>query len=58
MELTRTATGTRVVCDDPDLLYEEHPDCYKPIEAVVDVLEQRGAARRVAALRPLVTVKR
>jgi release factor H-coupled RctB family protein len=57
-ELTRTATGTRVVCDDPDLLYEEHPDCYKSIEAVVDVLEARGAARRVAALRPLVTVKR
>jgi release factor H-coupled RctB family protein len=57
-ELTRTSTGTRVVCDDQDLLYEEHPDCYKPIEAVVDVLEARGAARRVAALRPLVTVKR
>ncbi|MCA9492865.1 MAG: RtcB family protein, partial [Myxococcales bacterium] len=57
-ELTRTATGTRVVCDDADLLYEEHPDCYKSIEAVVDVLEARGVARRVAALRPLVTVKR
>lgn len=57
-ELHRTATGTRVVCDDPELLYEEHPDCYKSIEAVVDVLEARGAARRVAALRPLVTVKR
>jgi release factor H-coupled RctB family protein len=56
--LTRTATGTRVVCDDPDLLYEEHPDCYKPIEAVIDALEAHGAGRRVAALRPLVTVKR
>ncbi len=57
-ELHRTALGGRVVCDDADLLYEEHPDCYKSVEAVVDVLERRGAGRRVAALRPLVTVKR
>jgi release factor H-coupled RctB family protein len=57
-ELTRTATGTRVICDDPDLLYEEHPDCYKPIEAVIAALEAHGAGRRVASLRPLVTVKR
>lgn len=56
--LVRTATGTRVICDDQDLLYEEHPDCYKPVEVVVDVLEARGAGTRVAALRPLVTVKR
>lgn len=56
--LTRTATGTRVVCDDADLLYEEHPDCYKPIEAVIAALEHHGAGRRVASLRPLVTVKR
>lgn len=56
--LTRTACGSRVVCDDKELLYEEHPDAYKDIEVVVESLEQAGAATRVAALLPLVTVKR
>lgn len=56
--LVRTALGSRVICDDAALLYEEHPDAYKPIEPVVDALELHGAARRVAALRPLLTVKR
>jgi release factor H-coupled RctB family protein len=56
--LTRTSCGSRVICDDKDLLYEEHPDAYKDIEAVVTSLEQLGAATRVAALQPIVTVKR
>jgi release factor H-coupled RctB family protein len=56
--LVRTPLGGRVICDEPSLLYEEHPDAYKPIEPVVDALEAHGAARRVAALRPLLTVKR
>jgi release factor H-coupled RctB family protein len=56
--LSRTALGSRVVCDDTALLYEEHPDAYKAIDPVISALEQHGAARRVAALRPLVTVKR
>lgn len=56
--LTRTPLGGRVLCDDPGLLYEEHPDAYKPIEPVVDALVAFGAARRVAALRPVLTVKR
>src|SRR5690606_13183254 len=34
-ELSRTSHGGRIVCDDVDLLYEEHPDAYKPIEPVV-----------------------
>lgn len=56
--LTRTPLGGRVICDDPALLYEEHPDAYKDVEPVVDALEAFGAARRVAALRPVLTVKR
>jgi release factor H-coupled RctB family protein len=47
-----------VICDNKDLLYEEHPDAYKDVEVVVDSLEQAGAATRVAALLPMVTVKR
>lgn len=56
--LCRTALGGRVLCDDPSLLYEEHPDAYKDVEPVVDALEAFGAARRVAGLRPVLTVKR
>lgn len=54
--LARTATG-RVICDDKDLLYEEHPDAYKAITPVIDSLEAAQAATRVASLEPLVTVK-
>ena len=56
--LERTPLGGRVICDDTDLLYEEHPDAYKAIEPVIRSLEVAGAARRVAALAPLITVKR
>lgn len=56
--LTRTACGSRVVCDDKDLLFEEHPDAYKNIDDVVQSLEHAGAATRVAMLVPMLTVKR
>ncbi|MFT5686337.1 MAG: release factor H-coupled RctB family protein, partial [Myxococcota bacterium] len=56
--LTYTALGGRVMCADRDLLYAEHPDAYKAIEPVIASLEAAGAARRMAALSPIVTVKR
>ena len=55
--LTRTRLGGRVICDDSRLLYEEHPDAYKPIENVVCAIEASGMAQRVAALGPEITVK-
>jgi release factor H-coupled RctB family protein len=57
-ELVRTSIGSRVICDDQDLLYEEHPDCYKPIDPIIEALVTHGAARRVASLVPVLTVKR
>ncbi len=57
-ELSTTKLGGRVVCDDSDLLYEEHPDAYKPIEPVVASLVDAGLAVPVASLVPVVTVKR
>ncbi len=51
------ATGGRTLCDDTDLLYEEHPDAYKPIEPIIRALETAALATRVAALTPIVTVK-
>ncbi|MCB9545246.1 MAG: RtcB family protein [Myxococcales bacterium] len=56
--LRRTALGSQVLCDDARLLFAEHPDAYKPIEPVVAALEAAGAARRLARLTPLITVKR
>ena len=56
--LHRTPSGNRVLCDDPELLYAEHPDAYKDIDPVIDALEAAGAARRTARLEPRVTVKR
>lgn len=57
-ELARTALGGRVVCDDTALLFEEHPDAYKPIEPVIESLVDEGLATRGLSLVPVVTVKR
>lgn len=56
--LVRTTIGSRILCDDTGLMYEEHPDAYKPIGPVIASLEAAGLATRVASLLPLVTVKR
>jgi release factor H-coupled RctB family protein len=56
--LARSELGTRVICDDTVLMYEEHPDAYKPIEPIIASLEQGAAATRLASLVPLLTVKK
>lgn len=56
-QLRRTDLGGRVLCDDPKLLFEEHPSAYKPIEPVIAATEQQGMATRVASLFPMITVK-
>ena len=56
-DLKRTPLGGRVLCDDSALLYEEHPDAYKPIEQIIGALEGASAAHRVASLEPIITVK-
>ncbi len=56
-EVTRSPGGGRVICDDKDLLFEEHPDAYKPIGPIIDALEHHTLATRVAALTPVITLK-
>lgn len=56
-EIVRSAIGSRVICDDKTLLFEEHPDAYKAIEPVVRALETHAHATRVAPLVPIITVK-
>lgn len=56
-ELRRTVVGSRVVCHEPSLLYEEAPDAYKGIVPVIRALEEHGLAQATATLRPLLTYK-
>ena len=56
-ELVQTRLGSRVVCEERDLLYEEAPEAYKKIEAVVQDLVAAGLVSVIATLRPLLTYK-
>ena len=56
-ELMQTSLGSRVICDDRDLLYEEAPMAYKPVESVIEALVEAGLIRVIATLRPVLTYK-
>lgn len=56
-ELSQTGLGSRVVCEERDLLYEEAPAAYKNIEAVIADLVAAGLVSVIATLRPLLTYK-
>jgi len=56
-QLVRTPLGGRVICEERDLLYEEAPDAYKDIEAVIQDLVDAGLVTVIATLRPLLTYK-
>lgn len=56
-QLQRTALGSRVVCDDRALIWEEAPEAYKPVDAVVGALRDAGLLRLLARLKPVLTYK-
>jgi release factor H-coupled RctB family protein len=56
-QLVQTALGSRVICGERDLLYEEAPAAYKNVEAVIQDLVDAGLASVVATFRPLLTYK-
>ena len=53
----RTAQGSVVICEDRDLLFEEAPEAYKPIDSVIGALVAGGHATVVAVLHPRLTYK-
>ena len=55
--LLQTKLGTKVVCPNKELLYEEAPEAYKDIEAVIADLQEFGLACPVARLRPVINIK-
>ena len=56
-QLSRTAMGGRVICEDRALIYEEAPQAYKKVDSVLDCLLGAGLAEVVARSRPVLTYK-
>src|SRR5512137_2367282 len=56
-QLVQTSLGSRVICEELDLLYEEAPAAYKDIEAVIQDLVEAGLVTVMATFRPLLTYK-
>ncbi len=56
-DIKKNDAGGRVVCGNDHLLWEEAPECYKPINVVITDLWNAGLIQLIATLRPLVTFK-
>lgn len=56
-DLTHTDLGSRVICEDKDLIFEEAPQAYKKIDSVVSDLVNEGLIKVIAILRPVITYK-
>ena len=56
-DLQRTKLGSRVICEDRELIYEEAPQAYKAIHQVIEDLKGAELIDVIATLRPLVTYK-
>lgn len=56
-QLIRTKLGGHVVCEDKQLIYEEAPEAYKPVDSVIAPLVQSGLVKVLARLRPVLTYK-
>jgi len=55
--LEKTELGSRVICEDKDLLYEEAPQAYKDIDVVIRDMVRAGVIAVVATVRPAITYK-
>jgi release factor H-coupled RctB family protein len=56
-QLVQTGLGSRVICEDRALLYEEAPGAYKDIDIVIEDLVNAGLISVIATFRPLLTYK-
>ena len=55
--LTRTRLGSRVICNNKDLLFEEAPKAFKNIKKIIENLCRQGLVEVVATFRPVITYK-
>lgn len=56
-QLTMTEFGSRVICANKNLLFEEAPQAYKNIDVVVNDLVEAGLIDLIAAFKPVITYK-
>ncbi|KAG6552452.1 hypothetical protein Mapa_006013 [Marchantia paleacea] len=56
-DLTTTSLGSRVVCEDKALLFEERPEAYKDAACVIADLVSANLCTVVALMRPVLTYK-
>lgn len=56
-QLVRTPLGSRVICHDRELLYEEAPQAYKSIDTVIEDLLGAKLIELVARFKPIMTYK-
>jgi release factor H-coupled RctB family protein len=56
-DLERTSFGSRVICKNKELLYEEAPEAYKSIESVIRAMQGAGLVTPIARFKPVLTYK-
>jgi release factor H-coupled RctB family protein len=56
-QMGRTALGSRVICNDKQLIYEEAPQAYKGVDGVVQALVGAGLVELLARTKPVLTYK-
>ncbi|KZN30701.1 release factor H-coupled RctB family protein [Pseudoalteromonas luteoviolacea CPMOR-2] len=56
-DLYRTALGSRVICGNKELLYDEAPQAYKKCETIISDLTDAKLVEVIARLRPVLTFK-
>lgn len=56
-EMKQTALGSAVISEDRKLLYEEAPQAYKNVHAIIEGLCDVGLIRIIARMRPIITYK-
>lgn len=55
--LTTTSLGSKVICENKSLLYEEVPAAYKEIENIINDLKSFNLITVIAIFKPLITYK-
>ncbi len=56
-QMGRTALGSRVICNDRQLIYEEAPQAYKNVDSVVQTLVGAGLVTLLVRTKPVLTYK-
>lgn len=56
-DLERTTFGSRVICKNKNLIYEEAPEAYKSISSVIQAMQDADLITPIARFKPVLTYK-